>query len=47
MCIRDSDEAAYDAAMAERLNINSAFVDINKYIDGQLENAHQYIQGGG
>ena len=26
---------------------NSAFVDINKYIDGQLENAHQYIQGGG
>jgi len=40
------DEEAYDAAIAERLNINSAFVDINKYIDGQLENAHQYIQGG-
>jgi len=38
---------AYEIAMAERLNINSAFVDINKYIDSQLENAHQYIQGGG
>ena len=29
------------------MDVNSAFVDINKYIDGQLENAHQYIQGGG
>jgi hypothetical protein len=40
-------QESFDAAMAERLNVNSAFVDINKYIDAQLENAHQYIQGGG
>tara|TARA_R100000458_G_C8198775_1_gene189968 strand:- start:176 stop:817 length:642 start_codon:yes stop_codon:yes gene_type:complete len=40
-------QKAFDSAVAERLNINSAFVDINKYIDAQLENAHQYIQGGG
>jgi len=42
-----ANQDSYDDAMTERLNVNSAFVDINKYIDAQLENAHQYIQGGG
>ncbi len=37
----------YDFASAERLNVNAAFVDINRWIDSQLENAHSFIQGKG
>jgi hypothetical protein len=42
-----SNDIDFELAKTERTNINSAFVDIDKFINIQIENAHQYIQGGG